>query len=160
MLPAIRRSVSPARVIAVTGGLLVAGAIVGGIVGAGLLGIFVSVVNVLGKNTGVPPLRAFAAVAGIGAAIGAVTGPPLAWLLLRRVPIGKALLHTAIGSVIGGLLGGVIIFTGVSGRAAFPWLFAMVFAGYVGAALRLWRVSRRPPRSLPAAELGSADLDG
>jgi hypothetical protein len=155
MLPTSRPSISPSRVLAVTGGLLLAGGVVGGLVGGGLLGIFASIGKVAGE-TG-PPLRLFGIAAGVGAIIGALTGPPLAWLLLRRVPIGKALMHTAVGSVIGGLLGGVITFTGIAGRNAFAWFFAAVFAGYVGAALRLWLISRRAPRSRLVAEHGPLD---
>jgi hypothetical protein len=159
MLPTSRPSISPSRVLAVTGGLLLAGGVVGGLVGGGLLGIFASIGKVAGE-TGLPPLRLFAIAAGVGALIGALTGPPLAWLLLRRVPIGKALLHTGVGSVIGGLLGGVITFTGIAGRNAFAWFFAAVFAGYVGAALRLWLISRRAPRSRPVAEHDPLDAGG
>ena len=149
MLPAYRPSISPSRVLAVTGGLLLAGGVVGGLVGGGLLGIFAAIEQIAGSGRGLPPLRVFGFATGAGAVIGAVTGPPLAWLLLRRVPIGKALLHTGVGSVIGGLLGGVLAFTGIAGRNAFPWFFATVFTGYVGAALRLWLISRRTPRSRP-----------
>jgi len=160
MLPTYRPSISPSRVMTVTGGLLLAGGIVGGLVGGGLLGIFATIARITGAETGLPPLRVFGIAAGAGAIIGAVTGPPLAWLLLRRVPIGKALLHTAVGSVIGGLLGGVLTFTGITGRNAFPWFFATVFAGYVGAALRLWLISRRAPRSRLAAGHEGSDLGG
>ena len=41
----------------------------------------------------------------IGAAIGAVVAPLMSWLLLRHVPLGRAILHTAIGTVLGGILG-------------------------------------------------------
>lgn len=144
---------------AVTGGLLLAGGIVGGLVGGGVLGVFVTIARLLGES-GLPPLRVFGVAAGVGALIGALTGPPLAWLLLRRVPIGKALLHTAVGSVVGGLLGGVLAFTGVTGRNAFPWFFATVFAGYVGAALRLWLISRQAPRSRLGTGPDVSDLEG
>ena len=40
-----------------------------------------------------------------GAPLGAITAPVLAWLLLRRVPLGRMFLGSAAGTAIGGVVG-------------------------------------------------------
>ena len=40
----------------------------------------------------------------VGAAIGAVTTPLIAWVLLRNVPLGRAIAQCALGTVVGGVL--------------------------------------------------------
>jgi hypothetical protein len=47
----------------------------------------------------------YAAVAMIGAAVGAVAAPLFGWFVLRYVPLGRAMLWTAIGTVVGGAVG-------------------------------------------------------
>ncbi|MGH7531525.1 MAG: hypothetical protein ACREMN_14185 [Gemmatimonadales bacterium] len=44
-------------------------------------------------------------VGSIGAVLGAFAAPALAWLLLRRVPLGTAFLHLTLGATIGGVFG-------------------------------------------------------
>jgi hypothetical protein len=41
----------------------------------------------------------------VGAELGAVCAPLIAWLLLRYVPLGRAFLGLTIGTVLGGLAG-------------------------------------------------------
>ncbi|HEY6853734.1 MAG TPA: hypothetical protein VI139_05775, partial [Gemmatimonadales bacterium] len=43
--------------------------------------------------------------AAIGAGLGAVLAPSAGWLLLRRVPLGRAFAGLTIGTVLGGLAG-------------------------------------------------------
>ena len=78
-----------------------------------------------------------------GAAIGVIAAPIMSWLLLRDVPLGRAILHTAIGTVFGGILGLVL---------ASPFIGAV--AGFSAAALRLSISARQ--RSLRAAPAPSA----
>lgn len=56
-------------------------------------------------------VQPLAMAAGLGAAVGAVTGPPIAFTLLRRVPIWRATIETAaaggVGAAIGMSLSGV-----------------------------------------------------
>src|SRR5207237_501925 len=41
----------------------------------------------------------------VGAELGAVCAPLIAWLLLRYVPLGRAFLGLTIGTILGGLAG-------------------------------------------------------
>jgi hypothetical protein len=89
------------RIVGVTLGLVLTGAVVGALCGAIALSIALSI----GERT----LEFFdrdiwAIGGGFGAAIGAVVAPLFSWLLLRYVPLGKAILHSAIGTIIGGAL--------------------------------------------------------
>lgn len=72
------------------------------------------------------------------AILGAIGTPILAWSLMRRAPLWRAVLEPAIGGVLGTL----------AGLATLP-LFGLIFlppllvlAGVVGAALRLDRASQ------------------
>ena len=47
-------------------------------------------------------------MAAIGGVIGTVLGPSLAWLLLRRVPIGRAVLQCMLGALVGGVVGALL----------------------------------------------------
>ena len=47
--------------------------------------------------------------AGLGAVAGGVAGPVVAWGLLRHVPLGKAVLWAATGTVIGALAGELLV---------------------------------------------------
>ena len=87
-----------------------------------------------------PGLLGFGAT--FGAVLGAVLLPLAGWLLMRRVPLGRALLGTAAGAVSGGLLGwfmpvgpDVIARTLVAGVAGF--LVAVIVLRRSAAAARL-----------------------
>ena len=54
-----------------------------------------------------------------GALLGALVGSPVAWALLRRVPIGWAVLGVAAGALVGGL-GGDQLLDEHFGRAPLP----------------------------------------
>jgi hypothetical protein len=87
-----------------------------------------------------------------GAVLGALVGPPAAWTLLRRVPIGWAVLGVAAGALVGGL-GADQLLGEYFGHAPMPirivWLWGAL-AGVVPAALVLRRLFR------PGAPSGSA----
>jgi len=94
------------RIVDVTAALAVAGAIggaVSGVVIVALLGAFkgisISGPFILGA------VITLTAAGGVGALIGLFVAPLFAWGVLRRVPLGKALLMTTIGTVIGAVLG-------------------------------------------------------
>lgn len=93
---------SPARVLAVTLGLSGAGALVGGAAGAVALGI--GLLFTVGLKT-FSELAVLFLPATIGALLGAVCAPLAGWLLLRRVPLGRAFTGLAAGTVLGGLAG-------------------------------------------------------
>jgi hypothetical protein len=96
------RVTSPARVVAVTAGLSVFGAVVGA--GAGATALFLG-----SLLTGQPllggPFALLALPAVIGAALGSVLTPIAGWMLLRRVPLGRAFAGLALGTIGGGALG-------------------------------------------------------
>jgi hypothetical protein len=92
------------RILAITAGLVVFGAVAGAIAGA--------LVAMLGVAIRWGPFDAadlsLAAVgAGFGAPLGAVLLPAAGWLLMRHVPLGRAMLGTTLGTVAGGLIGWV-----------------------------------------------------
>jgi hypothetical protein len=90
----------PIRVITVTGGVAAAGAVFGALAGIVSLGI---TFRVLGGPLG--DLSLFAFAAGLGAAAGFVLAPTATWLLLRRVPLGRAFAGLTAGTIIGAVAG-------------------------------------------------------
>jgi len=137
-VPIRARSISPIRVVAVTGGLAIAGAVVGAGLGAAVVGVWGLVVagpRALWEN---PQSYGFAAM--VGAVVGLVLAPPVAWLLLRRVPLGRAILETAAGTALGAtaglLLSGFHPYYGLAGACG----------GLVLAAVRLSLLVRRATR--------------
>jgi len=95
--------ISPARVVGVTAGLAVASAVAGGVVADAVLA------GALLVSQG--PLAVFRdplvyMVGGaVGAVCGLVCGPIAAWTLLRKVPLGRAILEPSVAAAIGGALG-------------------------------------------------------
>lgn len=89
------------RIVAVTAGLIITGAVAGGIAGGSALSFCIWLTLPLG-----PPGLGWFALGGIlGAALGAVTAPILAWLLLRQVPLGRMFVVCAVGTMLGGVVG-------------------------------------------------------
>ncbi|SRR5258705_6384701 len=89
------------RIVAVTAGLIVTGAVAGGIAGGGALSFCLWLTSPLD-----PPGLGWFAFGGIlGAALGGVTAPILAWLLLRQVPLGRMFVVCAVGTMLGGVVG-------------------------------------------------------
>lgn len=126
------------RIIQVTLGLSVLGAVIGGILGGGLaalLGVRMGDFRISGEvlYTG----------AVFGGAMGCVLAPLAAWTLMRRVPIWRAIAETAVGTVLGAVLG--LVFQPLRDTA---WLSPPLLgiAGFALAAIRLHRSShaRRP----------------
>lgn len=95
----------PLRIAAVTAGLLAAGAVAGAI--AAMASVAIALVITDGPVTlrdGEPLM-----VAGlVGALFGGVLLPVTAWIFLRRVPLGLAVLGTLLGTIAGGVLGWVL----------------------------------------------------
>lgn len=94
-----RAGVSPLRVIAVTGGLVLTGAVVGAFCGA----LALSIVLMLYGDAHLVWNSLLGAA--FGAPTGAILAPLFTWGLLRHVPLGRAISHSAIGAVLGGVLG-------------------------------------------------------
>ena len=93
---------TPGRVIAVTLGLLAAGMGCGAVAGATAL----AVIAALARDSRPFDDPILFAVAGtLGAMVGAVCMPVSWWLLLRRVPLGRALGGLTLGATAGGIVG-------------------------------------------------------
>ncbi len=99
-LPSVRGTrVSPKRVVVVGLGLIVTGAAVGGVCGVVALSLLLGAAGKL-------PDAGLALVAALfGGALGAVLGPAAGFSILRHVPLGKAIGWTAVGAIVGGLIG-------------------------------------------------------
>src|SRR5262249_31156724 len=94
---------SVTRALVVTLALALTGAVCGGILGG--LALLIDVA----RSPAVLELRdvaiAFAVGGAWGAVFGVVLAPLFAWLLLRRVSLGRAILQTALGTTAGLLVG-------------------------------------------------------
>jgi hypothetical protein len=96
------------RILAVLAGLILTGAVIGALVGAAAMAIGTAIM-------GPGPVAADDAVAlyvgtlvrggTLGAAIGAVAAPLAGFLLLRSVPLGRAVGWTTLGAAVGGVTG-------------------------------------------------------
>ena len=78
--------------------------------------------NHLGCRAGTA--RVIAVGAASGAALGAVLAPLTSWVFLRRVPLGAALLQTAVGTTVGAAIGLGVDGFGLRPGSRFPpvWL--------------------------------------
>jgi hypothetical protein len=125
---------SPARILAVTAGLVAGGALFGALAGAVAITILAAL---LGWRGGVSFLVLEAARKG--AVLGAVLLPIAGWTLLRRVPLWRTLTGTIVGTVIGSLVGLVVLTVIAYPIGVFigPVLGAIV--GFLCAAIRLRR---------------------
>lgn len=100
------------RIVAVTLGLAMAGLVVGGVLGALLISVWMLVA---GEGKFEPRLIPY--TAAVGGMMGVVLGPLSAWLLMRYVPIGLAIGGTALGTLAGAAVGIVVggLGTGLTG---------------------------------------------
>ena len=116
------------RVLAITFGLAVAGAVSGA--ASGILAIEAISGSVAGA---LAPLQFVAAACAIGAGFGAVVAPALAWSLLRRVALGRAIAGIAAGAGFGGAVGVLVGVNYVNPYAPFALNRPPVPQGVVGA---------------------------
>jgi hypothetical protein len=73
----------------------------------------------------------------IGGAFGLVAMPAVGWALLRRVPLGRAALYTAIGGLVGSFSGESIApFNPYS--SSLPGVISGAILGFIAAATALW----------------------
>lgn len=127
-------SISPLRVLTVTAALAAAGAVIGGVLGALLIAVWETVTVGL-QSLGDWPAYGWGGL--VGASVGAVLAPLVSWTLLRRVPLGRAILETAIGTVLGSVAALLV------SRFNPTWGLYGAGAGLVLAAIRLWFAARR-----------------
>ena len=96
-----------ARILSVTAGLVVGGAVFGAVAAVLALMIGSALSGTLGEV-----LHHGRGLLGFVSALGAVFGvalfPAAAWLLMRRVPLARALLGTGAATVAGGVLGWLV----------------------------------------------------
>jgi membrane protein YqaA with SNARE-associated domain len=90
------------RILAVTAGLIAAGAVFGAVAGALALGV---AVLISGGGTDAADAGLLSIPASLGAVIGAVAAPAAGWLALRSVPLWRAVAWTTAGAVGGGVVG-------------------------------------------------------
>ena len=99
-------AISPIRVVAVTLGLVGAGALLGGLSGALALAAAMSLRHdwMWVADFGFP------VVAGcFGAVVGGVIAPVTSWVFLRNVPLGRAMLRTTMAAALGGAVTGALL---------------------------------------------------
>lgn len=135
-----------ARIVVVTAGLMVAGALFGALAANLALALATAATGELRDFLREPQVMQL--VGFIGALLGGVLLPSACWLLLRRVPLGLAVLGTLIGTVTGGALGWVL----PSGDFPVGSALLAAVAGFAVAALslRLRFSAPRVPRGAAA----------
>ena len=119
---------SARRIVAVTLGLVGAGALFGALAGAVALAASLLITENDASGYGL----LFGAY--FGAPLGAITAPVIGWLLLRRVPLGRMFVGSAAGTAIGGTIGWI---TTTSGAADAVNGLAGAFIGCVVAGITL-----------------------
>ena len=136
----------PSRVLAVTAGLAVAGAVTGA--GCGVVALTPVVVSDWIRPSHDYYFATFSDLApwaaGAGAAFGAVSGPLLAWSLLRHVPFWRVILWAATGTVVGSLVAWAA--AGASLAPGLPSIFGGALLGMVIAGVALRRRVARSSR--------------
>lgn len=131
---------SPARVLAVTAGLAAGGALFGALAGAAAISILLAIVGFWGDDQATDFILL---AARLGAGLGAVLLPIAGWLLMRRVPLWRALIGTIVGTMVGGILGTVFL----------TFILGPITGSVVGAILGfLWATISLRRRFSPAVE--------
>jgi hypothetical protein len=127
------RRVSPLRATLVALGLVPAGAIAGAVAGALGVSIWVAVTEGI---THAFSLGAWLVAGAIGGMLGAALLPLAGFTVLRRVPLGRLLLETILGTALGGAIGAVMSPVGAG------W-FNGALAGFALSVAHLWWKARR-----------------
>jgi hypothetical protein len=134
--------VSPLRLGIVFAGLAAAGALVGAATGIGVAAVLLLFLDgPSGLLVGVGP---YTFAASVGGACGALLAPLASLAFMRHVPLGRLFAQTAIGALVGGVVG--LRFTGTLYTAV-----GVAVVGFLIAGVRLALVHRQ--RSV-SSELG------
>src|SRR5687768_15691424 len=138
----LERADRQTRIVVVTAGLGATGGLVGGISAVSAVSAIVILTGGVDALTspGTPGLLGVAA--GFGAFCGIIGGPLLGWGLLRRVPLGRAILWTAAGTILGAIGGELLQPFNPFGQSL-PGVFAGAFLGFASAGITLRVRSRR-----------------
>ncbi|HJS43398.1 MAG TPA: hypothetical protein VJ755_07990 [Gemmatimonadales bacterium] len=121
------------RIVVVTIGLVGAGIVFGALAGGTAFALAVVLA------TGRISTALFEIGAVFGAPLGGITAPVLAWVLLRRVPLGRMFLVCSVGTALGGVVGW---FATAGGGNPILNPIAGAFIGCVVAAIALWHRAR------------------
>lgn len=133
------------RATSITLAIAVVGAIIGGVIGAALLAGWTSLAWVFYEGGGRGSVIAGGAAAGAG--LGAVLAPLTAWVFLRRVPLGKALLQTTVGTTVGAAIGLGLDSAGIMLKTGVPAGVVGAIVGFLAAAIRLRFAKRTTARA-------------
>lgn len=132
------------RAFSITLAIALIGAVIGGVIGAALLAGWTSLSWVF--YDGGSRASVIAGGAGAGAALGAVLAPLTSWVFLRRVPLGKAILQTTVGTTAGAVIGLGLDSAGLMLRTGVPAGLIGAIAGFLAAAIRLRFAKRTTAR--------------
>lgn len=116
------------RFATITAGLMGAGAAAGSVVGFGfaMIMLVLSSLSLSGPLPGLGYLLlAVVFLTLAGAVAGALLGPVAAWLMMRHVPLGRAVAGTALGALAATAAGaalGIVTGTGDNGLLFYPLL--------------------------------------
>jgi len=142
------------RAVAVSLGLVVSGGLAGALAGAVVGYLTIAAGN--GQNTRIDPTFGALCGVGYGVPLGAMLFPLAGWLLMRRVALGRALLGTAVGTIVGGLVGYFLPFSNDSLNLVFGDTFSRVLdasvAGFLLAVLVLRQYVGRAHPSIDAPD--------
>ena len=127
------------RAVSITLAIALVGAIIGGAMG-GLLFAAWAILRWVRTDDATVVAVGVAA----GAALGAVLAPLTSWLFLRRVPLGKALLQTTVGTTLGAAIGLAVDSVGPTHRFIVPASLVGAIVGFLAAATRLRFAPRTP----------------
>ena len=131
------------RAVSITLAIALVGAIIGGAMGGLLFAVWRSL-HWFSMWDGESAARVIGAGAAAGAALGAVLAPLTSWVFLRRVPLGKALLQTTVGTTVGAAIGLALDSGGLTQRLGFPASLLGAIVGFLAAATRLRFAPRTP----------------
>ena len=134
------------RIVSITLAIALVGAIIGGVMGGLLFAAWRSL-HWLTIWDGEGSTRVIAVGTAGGAALGAVLAPLTSWGFLRRVPLGKALLQTTVGTTVGAAIGLAVDSVGLTPRFIIPASLVGAIVGFLAAATRLRFASRTPART-------------
>ena len=93
------------RIALVTTGLSATGGVIGALCAASSVAIIAVAAEGLETLAMGPTMGMIGMSAAAGAFVGIIGAPLLGWGLLRRVPIGRIILVTALGTIIGAVVG-------------------------------------------------------
>jgi hypothetical protein len=133
------------RAVSITIAIALVGAVIGGAVGAALFAVWTSLSWVITLDRGDGP-SVIAVGAATGAGLGSVLAPLTSWVFLRRVPLGKALLQTTVGTTLGTVIGLGLDGAGLMLRTHVPAGLVGAFVGFLAAAIRLRFATRTAAR--------------